>query len=167
MKKILIAFCTVFMYCAISASEVSVTYSPEIKSYRTDLYGSAVIGDRLLTLRSEKGGYSLYVNDALSLSLIATVPIINNKKQTSKCLSEIYEPETMVTLDGKAFLLVRMLDKKKDENILYAQEITKDGQLEGNLTQLANIKIESKSNSGSFRIELSQDRQKLVVLANP
>lgn len=32
---------------------------------------------------------------------------------------------------------------------------------------MANIKIESKSNSGSFRIELSQDRQKLVVLANP
>ncbi len=167
MKKILIAFCTVFMYCTISASEVSVTYSPEIKSYRTDLYGSAVVGDRILTLRPDKGGYAIYVNEAQNLNPVTSVPVINKRKQTVKCLDDIYMPEKMITLNNRAYLLVSQIDRKKDENILFAQELSSEGIIIGDLKQLANIKIESKKNCGSFRIELSEDRQKLVVLANP
>lgn len=167
MKKILFALSAILLFSALSASEVSVTYSPDIKSFSTAVFGSAIVEDRMLTLRRDKGGYTLFVNDAQSLNLVATVPVINKKKQAGKCLDKVYEPGTMITLDGTAYLLVTFLDKKKDENILYAHKLTKDGQLDGNLIQLATIKIESKSNRGSFRIELSVDRKKLVVVANP
>ncbi len=167
MKKIIAGFITILLFFTSFGSDVTVNYSPEVKSMRFELYGSAVYQGRLLTLKSEKGGYCININDTKSMELISLTSIINGKGIPNKVLSKVYVPETIITLGGKPYLLVSFIDKKKDENSIHAVELDRDGNMVGSLKLLTTIKIESRSKSGSFRTEVSANKSKLMILANP
>jgi hypothetical protein len=78
-----------------------------------------------------------------------------------------YDIGQFIVLKNKTYLSLSKYDKKADLHSYFAQEISGDGNLVGDIKKLGHISASNKRNIGDFDVYPSEDSTKLLMVVNP
>ncbi len=168
-NKIIIALLVILINAACQSQEVKVFWG---KENPLTLKGIPALltrrGDNLLGYMSGfKRGLNIVKYSFNDLQVKNEYPLIGQSNGKNNIIDNDYTFNNFIVLTNKTYVGVSMYNRKTDLNSFYAQEISDEGKLTGEMKKLSEISSKSRINAGAFEVIESEDSSKILMVNNP
>lgn len=160
MKKLIMLFFALVISLVAQAQDINISRGPEyVDDPGTNI--ADILGDDgtgILMLRMGKNDYYIekYNYDMVKVFSSKIVLPAAGKKE--------YEMEQVLLVNSRVYLFASFYEKDALTNTLYGVVIGEDGQMVGDVKELAILPGKNKGHSGTFDVSLSEDSTKILIV---